>query len=81
MKIDPVKIDLLMAERKITITELSRISGLSQQGISAIKLRRTCTPVSAGKIAEGLGVPVRSIIDTSDVGSAPISEDKTGDQP
>lgn len=62
MQISAQKIEIIMAEHGITASELSGRSGLSRQSISIIKARGTCTPVSAGKIAAGLGVPVTALI-------------------
>lgn len=64
MKISKSKIELLLAEKGINLTELSRVSGMSRQSISTIKQRGTCTPCTAGKLAKGLGVPVIEIAKT-----------------
>lgn len=62
MKIDALKIKLILAEKGMTRTFLSERSGLSRQSISTIMGRGTCSVVSAGKLAIGLGVPVCDIV-------------------
>ena len=66
MKINPSKIDLIMAEQAITAVELSKRAGLSRQSISTVKAKGSCTPITAKKIALGLGVPVESICTKED---------------
>lgn len=62
MKIDSRKIKLILAEKGMTRTVLSERCGLSRQSISTIMGRGTCSVVSAGKLAQGLGVPVLEIV-------------------
>lgn len=62
MNISKQKIQYLMAGKKMTMTSLAAASGMSRQQLSVIVAKETCTPVSAGKIAEGLGVPVTEIV-------------------
>jgi DNA-binding Xre family transcriptional regulator len=51
-----------MAEKKLTITKLAADSGMSRQQLSVILAKEKCTPVSAGRIAEGLSVAVTEIV-------------------
>ena len=51
-----------LAELRWTKKQLAAGCGISAQNISTILRRGTCTPVTAGKLAEGLGVPVADII-------------------
>lgn len=62
MKIDSIKIKLLMAEQEINQTVLSERCGIARQNVSTLLARGTCSVVSAGKIAKALGIPVREII-------------------
>lgn len=62
MELNTSKINLISAEKGLTRSELSKICGLSRQSISTIITRGTCSVVSAGKIAQGLGVPVAEIV-------------------
>lgn len=66
MKIDPEKIERLLAEKGMTKVSLAKACGLYKQNISTILARGTCEPRTAGKLAAGLGVPVASIIETEE---------------
>ena len=63
MKINPVKIEVILAEKGRTRAEISRKCGISRQNISTIIRRGTCEPRTAGKLAAGLGVPVKDILE------------------
>lgn len=63
MKINTRRIMQLLAEQGLTKSELSSKSGVSRQQISVILVRGTCTPITAGKLAIGLGVPVVEIME------------------
>ncbi len=62
MKLNKIKLDLLQAEKGLTGAELARKAGMSRQTFSTIRQRGTCTPITAGKIAHALGVPVESLL-------------------
>ena len=62
MTISATKINLLKAEQRLTNSALAERSGISRQNISTILLRGTCNPITAGKLARGLGVSVADII-------------------
>lgn len=61
MKLNRNKIKLLLAEKLMMTKELCKISGISQ-----VTLRRgyekNISPLSAGKLAAALGVPVEEIV-------------------
>lgn len=61
MKLDVMRIVLILAERGMTKAELAARSGVSRQQISTIMGRGTCAPKTAGKLAAGLGIPVAEI--------------------
>ncbi len=63
MRINTIKIKLILAEREMTRTELAEQCGISRQNISTILTRGTCAPKTAGKIAKGLGIPVAEIVE------------------
>ena len=63
MKISKEKIEYIMATNGLTAADTAEKSGISRQNFSTIKLRGTCTPTTAGKIARGLGVDVAEIIE------------------
>ncbi len=63
MTIDTAKIDLLLAEQGMSKKELAGKCGLSRQRVCAIICRGSCEPRTAGKLAAGLGVPVKDIVE------------------
>ncbi|WP_368234179.1 helix-turn-helix transcriptional regulator [Anaerotruncus rubiinfantis] len=64
MKISKTKFELLMARKGLTVTKLCELSGISRQSIGAIRYRGTCTPITAAKLAAGLGVDVAEIVES-----------------
>ncbi len=63
MNISRQKIELLQAENGITVAALAERSGVSRQNISTVKRRGTCNPITAAKLAKGLGVSVAQIVE------------------
>lgn len=63
MTINTQKIELLLAEKSMTSTQLSVLSGISRQNISTIIHRGSCAPKTVGKIARALDVEVSEIIE------------------
>lgn len=63
MNISRQKIELLQAENGITVAALAERSGVSRQSISTVKRRGTCNPITAAKLAKGLGVSVTQIVE------------------
>jgi len=62
MDIDVLKIKILMAEKGITQSKVADKCALTHQHVSKVLTRGRCTPITAGKIAAGLGVHVSEII-------------------
>lgn len=62
MKIDTKKVAVILAEQGLTKTAFAERCGVSRQNISTILGRGTCEPATAGKLANGLGVPVTEIV-------------------
>lgn len=62
MNINATRIELLRAEQNLTNAALAERCGMSRQNISTIVRRGTCNPLTAAKLARGLGVPVADII-------------------
>lgn len=62
MKLDTIKITLILAEQGLTKTDLAEKCGISRQNISTIMRRGTCAIPTGGKLAKGLGVSIRDII-------------------
>lgn len=63
MRLDATKIRIALAERVISIKELSKISKVSYNTICAILAGKSCSIVTAGKIADGLGMPVTELLE------------------
>lgn len=63
MKFDREQVDIALAQSDLTsYSQLARRMGCSAQNLSVILNRGSCKPVTAGKIAQALGVSVDSII-------------------
>lgn len=62
MKIDAQKIEIILAEKRMTRTVLAEHCGLARQSISTILHRGTCSAVSVGKLALALGITVEEIV-------------------
>lgn len=61
MQISAYKIQLILADVGMTQAKLAEKSGIARQNISNILQKGRCNPVTAGKIASGLGVHVSEI--------------------
>ena len=66
MKVSVTKIEMLLANHGMTKKALAEQSGISRQNISTIVRRGTCEPITAGKLAKGLGVAIEEIIEKED---------------
>lgn len=62
MKIDSFCIKMLLAERGLTIGEFERRNGIAQNTFGKILKRGSCSLVMAGRIAKGLGVPLKEFV-------------------
>lgn len=62
MTINAQRAETKLAELGWTKKQLASVCGISAQNISTILKRGTCSPINAGKLAVGLGVPVAEII-------------------
>lgn len=67
MRISKRSIQFYMAEKKLTVKSLADRIGMMPQNLSNIMSRESCKPVTAGRIAEGLGVTVMDIIEEKEV--------------
>ena len=63
MKLNQQKILSFMAEKNWNNTVLSKKSEVSRQTISYILSGKTCSPITAGKIAKALEIPVKEIME------------------
>lgn len=62
MKINVLKMQVLMGERGLTIKKLAELGGVSRQTISCIVSGKGCTPQVAYKIATALGQELSQIV-------------------
>ncbi len=62
MKIDSIKIKLILAGRGMTQADLAEKCGIYRQHISCLLTRGTCAPKIVNKISKALGVDAREII-------------------
>lgn len=62
MNIDTYKVKMILAERGMTQAKLAEKCGIARQNISNILAKGRCSPVTAGRIAIGLDVPVSDIV-------------------
>lgn len=62
MRIDSIKIKLLLAEKVMTQSDLAEKCGIARQNISVTLSRGSCSPAKVAKIAAALGVPAQEII-------------------
>ena len=63
MKINALKMLVLMGKQEMNIGQLAKSSGVSRQTVSCIKSGKGCTPVVACKLAKALGVDVTEILE------------------
>lgn len=63
MKISRQKLELCQARAGMSAARLAEVSGVSRQQISTIKGRESCNPITAAKLAKGLGVELEAILE------------------
>jgi DNA-binding Xre family transcriptional regulator len=63
LNISRQKIELLQARKGLGTVDFAAKAGVSRQNISTLKLRGTCRPVTAARLAAALGVDVAEIIE------------------
>ena len=63
MRINRIKLIALMAEKDISIEELTVKTGLSRSTISHIRSGKSCSPKTAERLARGLDVPLHKVCD------------------
>lgn len=67
MKINVLKVQILMGEKGMTIKRLAELSGVSRQTISCIISGKGCTPQVANKLAVALDQELEEIVRKDDV--------------
>ena len=63
MKINRYKLEIAMARAKIDRTELAEKAGVPFSTICTVYRRKSCKPITAGRIADALGVDVTTILE------------------
>lgn len=63
LKISRDKVDICRARRKKSISELAETYGVSRARMNVILNQREVSVISAGRLAEALGVDVTEIIE------------------
>lgn len=62
MKLNQLKVKLLLAKQLISQADLADKAGISRQTLSAVMNGRNCRPELLGRIAKALGVEPEEII-------------------
>ena len=65
MRISRDKINICMARKKMTVQALANAYGVSRTRINVLLNQREVSTVSAGKLADALGVDVTEILETN----------------
>ncbi len=63
MKLNRDKINIQLAKKKWTVTDLAKAYGVSRSRMNIILNSQLVTPVCAGRVAEALGCDVTDIIE------------------
>ncbi len=63
MKLSRDKVNIAMARKMMTVTDLAKAYGVSRARMNVILNSQVLTPVCAGRVADSLGVDVTEIID------------------
>lgn len=61
MTLDRGKVDIELARKKMTVTQLAEKYGVSRSRMNIILNSQNVTPICAGKVAEALDVDVMEI--------------------
>ena len=62
MQLDRSKIDICLARKKMSVTALAEVYGVSRARMNVILNQRDVTPIAAGRLADALGVDVEKLI-------------------
>lgn len=62
VRIDRIKFATALLKADINMKELSERSGMFRTTISAVKQGKSCSPETAQKLADGLGVKLESLL-------------------
>lgn len=62
MRISKFSVEILLAEKNMTKTEMAKRASLSRQSVNDVLKRGTCEPRTLGKIAAALEVDIEKLI-------------------
>lgn len=62
IELDRKEIDICRTRKKMTVADLAEAYGVSRARMNVILNQREVTPVTAGRLADALGVDVTEII-------------------
>ena len=63
MKISRESVEVVMATKEMTYAQVAELSGMGRPDFSQVLKKGRCTPRTAGRIANALGVPVERIVE------------------
>lgn len=63
VRLDRVNLIAEMARKTMTLAELAEKSGVNVYTISGVRNGKSCTQETAAKLAQGLGVPLETILE------------------
>lgn len=63
MRINRIKLALLMFEKEMTTTDLSKKCGVSRQTLCYVRNGKSCSVATGRKIANALGVEVTDLLE------------------
>lgn len=63
MRINRISLVAEMARKDMNIKKLTELSQVSRATITAVKSGKSCTQETAAKLAQGLGVPLETILE------------------
>ena len=67
MRLDPMKLEIIMAKKCFSMKELKKCSGVGGPTIPLmLRGRRNCRPATIGRIAAALGVDVTELLQDSE---------------
>lgn len=66
VRIDRVSFAAVLTREDMNVKRLAELSGLSRGTVTAVKNGKSCSVVTAEKLARGLGVSVAEIMASSD---------------
>ena len=63
MRVNALKMQILMGKKNLTIKELAYISAVSRQTISCIKAGKSCSPQVAYKLSQALDIDMQELLE------------------